>query len=63
MMEEILVSFLYAAACAGIHSGKVTYLGHSEMMYELYEWILSKRPTHRWAPWAIDNPRSGWMCF
>lgn len=47
-MEKVLISFLYQAACAGIHAGKVTYLGHQEMMNELYEWIMADRPTTSW---------------
>jgi len=60
-MEDLLASFLYAAACAGIHARKVTYFGHQEMMYELYEWVLFKRPTSNWTPWSSESLRYGWM--
>jgi len=62
-MEDIVLAFLYAAACAGIHARKETFMGHTEMMYELYEWVLFKRPTRNWGPWSLDNPRAGWHCW
>lgn len=59
-MDEALGSVIYAAACAGIHAGKVTYSGHTEMMEDLYNNIMNGYPMQQWFMWNGKTPEAGW---
>jgi hypothetical protein len=62
-MEKILVSLIYAAACAGVHAGKATYYGHHEMMEDLRQWIVFNRRPLNWVPFRHDGPEGGWVGY
>ena len=59
-MESFLISMIYAAGCAGIRAGKVTYMGQTEMLFDLYAWIKYKSPVRNWTTVHPEHPNFGW---